>query len=94
MDDPISRQAAIDILDEFQVKVENGEDFAYSWARMRMTELPSVQEPKKGRWIKLYQGNYKCSVCGDWWVDDDNGMIKEFHFCPHCGAEMEGAEDV
>ena len=43
MEDLISRQAAIDILDAFRVKVENGEDFAYSWARMRMTELPSVQ---------------------------------------------------
>ena len=41
--DLISRQTAIDILDAFRVKVENGEDFAYSWARMRMTELPSVQ---------------------------------------------------
>lgn len=41
--DCVSRQAAIDILDAFEVKIENGEPFAYSWARMRITELHSAQ---------------------------------------------------
>ena len=42
-DDVISRQAAIDILDAYQVMVENGEEKPYEWARLRMSELPSVQ---------------------------------------------------
>ena len=42
-DDMISRAAAIDILDAYQVMVENGEENPYAWARLRMSELPSVQ---------------------------------------------------
>jgi hypothetical protein len=43
MDDLISRRAAIDILDAYQVMVENGEEKPYGWARLRMSELPSAQ---------------------------------------------------
>ena len=42
-DDLISRQKAIDILDAYQVMVENGEENPYAWARLRMSELPSAQ---------------------------------------------------
>ena len=42
-DDTISRRAAIDILDAYQVMVENGEENPYAWARLRMSELPSAQ---------------------------------------------------
>lgn len=41
--DTISRQAAIDVLDAYQVKIENGEENPYAWARLRMSELPSAQ---------------------------------------------------
>lgn len=43
MHDLIDRKAAIDILDAYQVMVENGEENPYSWARFRMSELPSAQ---------------------------------------------------
>ena len=42
-DDPISRQAAIDILDAYQAMVENGEENPYAWARGQMCEIPSAQ---------------------------------------------------
>lgn len=42
-DDMISRQAAIDVLDAYQVMVENGEENPYAWARERMCELSSAQ---------------------------------------------------
>ncbi len=41
--DMISRQEAIDVLDAYQVKIENGEKNPYAWARLRMSELPSTQ---------------------------------------------------
>ena len=47
MSDLISRQAAIDILDAYQVMVENGEENPYAWARLRMNELPSEQPEVK-----------------------------------------------
>ena len=43
MNDLISRQAAIDVLDAYQVKIENGEENPYAWARLRMSELPPAQ---------------------------------------------------
>ena len=43
MAEPIDRQAAIDVLDAYQVKIENGEENPYAWARLRMSELPSAQ---------------------------------------------------
>ena len=48
-----------------------------------------VVEVKHGEWIELYENNYKCSACGDWWetiegTPQDNGM----NYCPHCGAKM------
>ncbi len=44
MHDLIDRQMAIDILDAYQVMVENGEENPYTWARFRMSELPSAQQ--------------------------------------------------
>lgn len=41
--DLISRTAAFDILDAYQVMVENGEGNPYAWARLRMSELPPAQ---------------------------------------------------
>lgn len=43
-DDLISRQSAIDILDAYEVMVENGEENPYAWAILRMIELPSAQQ--------------------------------------------------
>ena len=53
---------------------------------------PTIEERKKGKWIKLYEGNYKCSECGDWWGIDNNEMVEDFKFCPNCGADMRGEE--
>jgi DNA-directed RNA polymerase subunit RPC12/RpoP len=41
---------------------------------------------RKGKWVKLYAGNYKCSECGAWWGNDDNKMVEDFKFCPNCGS--------
>lgn len=42
--DCISRQAAIDIFDDYNVLVENGELEAYSRDRKRLCDLPSAQQ--------------------------------------------------
>jgi len=49
-------------------------------------------ERKKGRWIKLYQRAYKCSECKSWWEETEINEIKEFTYCPKCGAKMEMEE--
>ena len=92
MDDLISRRAAIDAVHENYDKIldfiSDGKTIASSVEDI-ICDLPSAQpERKKGKWIKLYAGNYKCSVCGDWWANDDNEMVEDFKFCPNCGADM------
>ena len=54
--DLISRQSALDIFDDYNVSVENGELEAYSRDRKRMCELPSAQpEPAIPlSWIEKY----------------------------------------
>jgi len=46
------------------------------------------QEAKTGHWIDS-AGNDKCSICGEEYSDlyPDYGNT---HFCPNCGAKMEG----
>ena len=84
-DDLISRAAAIDILDAYQVMVENGEENPYAWARLRMSELPSAQpERKKGCKIVKGTGHYgycACDQCG-------KPVHPEDKFCSKCGADF------
>lgn len=42
--DPIDRQAALDIFDDYNISVENGELEAYSRDRKRLCELPNCSE--------------------------------------------------
>lgn len=51
MSELIDRQQALDIFDDYNVSVENGELEAYSRDRKRLCELPSVQpEPQ---WVPV-----------------------------------------
>lgn len=89
-DDLISRQAAIDIFDDYDIAVENGEIESYRRYREQLSCLPSVQ-PKTGRWESAYNSteegypyNY-CSECGF-----ETGARCFWNYCPNCGAKMEG----
>ena len=89
MSDLISRQAAIDIFDDYNISVENGELEAYSRDRKRLCELPSAQPMrKKGKWINhrndLGHNIADCSKCGEamQWFDPDTRP----NYCPNCGS--------
>ena len=94
MNDTISRQAAIELL---QIKIseaffkETAEKNVQEW----LNELPTVQtEQKTGKWEKrifpdddpYFQVRYYCTACECW------NTYGETEFCPHCGAKMEGKE--
>lgn len=95
-DDLISRQAALDIYDDYNIAAENGELGAYRKHRKRLLELPSAQpERKRGKWhiTDAYPHNVYCSECHTrfaqthWAVWEDGSLPR--NFCPHCGAKME-----
>lgn len=66
--------------------------------RIEQTPTADVVERKKGKWIgdakygwipsisMWWQTTYECSICGE-------KGIKDWQFCPHCGADMRGEED-
>lgn len=56
--------------------------------------LPTIEATPvvHGRWIELpsMAPEYACSECGqsyEWWE------VNEAHFCPNCGAKMDGEKD-
>ena len=93
--DLISRQAAIDIIEDFPHgdvwNVESMEEMVY-----RIKQLPTIQ-PKRGKWIRTGSGSlydhYECSECGKapkWECMGNNRWKIAFtDFCPNCGAKME-----
>lgn len=95
----ISRQAAIDIIEDFPHgdvwNVESMEEMVD-----RIKQLPPIQ-PKRGKWIEYEQEFMleeplktvqktvrECSVC----TAKIAGMVGIMNFCPNCGAKMEVTE--
>ena len=102
-DDLISRQAAIDIFDDYNIAVENGEIESYRRYREQLSNLPSVQPPKTGQWKEILvhrddEGDilrdYECTNCLGIICDVPDDDEKELpRFCCMCGAKMEGEEN-
>lgn len=59
----------------------------------RIDEAPTVDPVKHGEWIKVYEGNYQCSECGDW-VAADEEDIKTLYYCTNCGTKMDEERKV
>lgn len=103
MDDLISRQAAIDALEEPRKVPDTWTDEYAVGERMQwekdvkaLSSLPSSQpERKKGKWINHRNDNghniADCSECGNalQWFDGD----EKPKFCCMCGADMRERED-
>ncbi len=50
-EDAVSRQQAIEVLEDFECDIENGKENSFAKARERMCDLPSVQP--KSSWISV-----------------------------------------
>lgn len=52
-----------------------------------------VQPVRRGRWMYLYDENYRCSECGeDFALIDGTGFLGLLNYCPNCGTRMDGAK--
>lgn len=87
--DCISRQAAIDIFDDYNISVENGDLEAYCRDRKRLCELPPAQ-PKRGRWIPV---DAFTAFGGDEATWMANGNPTAFHYCSVCKGQAYAGED-
>lgn len=62
---------------------------------VQIDDLPraDVADVKHGKWVKSdYPKMLVCSVCRDAYVEDDWLKSNKWHYCPHCGAKMDGKE--
>ena len=96
--DAVSRQAAIDVIEDYpHGNVWNVESMEGMVDKIKT--LPTVQpEPKEGHWIKHtdpFDGEqYECSECGVLWeFNDGTPEDNEAYFCPKCGIKMKGVSN-
>lgn len=58
-----------------------------------------VRPVRRGKWSKELHprtkyNQFRCSVCGKFSGQDEEGWIWKPNFCPSCGADMRGESDV
>lgn len=69
-------------------RYENGCKGHLQWLCKRIKNAPTVEIVKYGKWEKISDRNYKCTCCSAWWAVDRDSTMKDFAFCPSCGAKM------
>ena len=100
----ISRQAAIDAMNTrledikltWRGKVKKGEIAMYLDMRGVIETLPSAQpERKKGKWHRRFYPQIEmmvCSECQEEFSYDAETGIRDYNYCPNCGADMRPTE--
>ena len=59
----------------------------------KLTQALAEAEPKHGRWIdKAAEDCFRCSVCEEYTHMEMPRLL--YHYCPNCGARMDGGENV
>lgn len=103
MNDLISRQDAIEALEEKKGKTAKGNIGRFYNTIIQhdidaLMDLPSAQPERKGKWIRITQGaipeKYMCPFCHS--MVEHEGVeyfvSMMYPFC-HCGADMRGEEE-
>ena len=97
MDDLISRQAAIDAVENAFDRETILNRFVRKIAISALRKMSSAQsERKRGNWINIRYSIYdndsqaECDQCG---ATVHNNFSSVINYCPNCGAEMRGPEN-
>lgn len=71
---------------------EQGERIGLIMALDWLNAQPEAEEEKRGKWIDLAEGDYKCSNCNEiLTIGEDCHPIYDcgLYYCPYCGAKMD-----
>ena len=109
MNDLISRQAAIKAICEDGTMLERQGKYTMTMAERKQKDAdildtlpPAQSERPKGEWI---YGEHDIAMCDGYWCDQCGffvpwdykhkfiDFIKDYHWCPSCGADMRGKQD-
>ena len=98
MNDYISRQTAIDVVNHMRFGMER---LSFEIVTHKLLEMPAadVRENVSGEWVgaDLDKDFVTCSVCKNSGYKDRMALRpdyakKYFNFCPNCGADMRNKE--
>ena len=97
----INANDAFEIVTDLAVQADTKGVYKAFWDAARaIQKMPAVDavEVVHGEWSTIedeYCGliALHCSVCNhEWWFEDDV-PIKHYHYCPNCGAKMDGGNE-
>lgn len=99
VNDLIPRSALLEAIRGDHPPFYDGQDVA-NWQEKCINEAPTVDAKpvRHGEWKRdgeVYDdATWVCSVCGEPWslfygTPEENGM----HYCPNCGAKMDGGKN-
>ena len=73
-------------------------DYAHAMLYVKAEKAADVQPVKRGKWCPPLMGQGKCDTycerCHGKIMRNSTGIFEETPFCPHCGADMRGDENV
>ena len=78
---------------------EDNKNFMQCEMAIEVIPAADVAPVRHGRWIEEsdYDGDsiYVCSECGETWtLIDGTPQDNNMHYCPNCGAKMDGGKNV
>lgn len=68
----------------------------FEYAEGLLEDVPSadVAPVRHGRWEDYEENTWQCSECGElFYLEDGTPKENEYHYCPNCGARMDGEDD-
>lgn len=104
MGDLISREAAIEALNSNpNIRTIRG-NVSGIWINLldvivEIGRVPTAKPVRRGKWVAAdgmmppeYHGKKRCSICAQFAMHDLYGRERLSHYCPNCGAKMDGDE--
>lgn len=100
MADYIERQTAVSRFEKLKEQADTMRDKLYLDGVLAVIDtLPAanVREDVQGEWkfaVRMADGGVgKCSICGKEIAFNSFRRHTSYHFCPNCGAQMDGGKE-
>lgn len=72
-------------------------DISYKAFVNLVKKQPTIEERKTGKWHQRFYPQIEmmvCSECNSEFSHDAETGVRDYNYCPHCGARMREVKDV